>query len=446
VKESVKRKVTALLLIVAAAFMLVGNVLAADNETSETWQVAVGKETASTALDSMFPKVIYIHEGDKVVFTNGAKTTPHTVTFLGATTTPLSPQDPAHAIPTVASGASWDGKALLNSGIMLPAKSYDVAFTASGAYPYYCVLHPMMQGTVVVIPKGQPIPSKVEQAAAAKALESELVLQAQLLDGSQAAAFAANKDGSLTYKVAMGSGHSTLSHNKMNPEVLVVSAGDSVEWTNASPYEPHFVTFNKPADLNFFTERGEFNPKFMAPAGGKEFNGTGFTNSGIVPPGLNYSLKFTKTGTYTYECYLHAGSKMTGTVVVVAKNAVKLQVNGKAIADSAGAQWVNGDLNVSVTAFAKALGGKAVVDTKGKIIAITVGNGMKAEKAKKGYALTVLVNGKALQTAGYSVKGTAYASAEEIVRALSGSYSWNEQTKTFKVTIGAAAASTAHNH
>ncbi|TVX99854.1 plastocyanin/azurin family copper-binding protein [Cohnella terricola] len=418
----------ALVLTFAAALMLMSSVFGADAATPETWQVSVGKETAATSLDSMFPKVVYVHEGDKVVFTNGAIGTPHTVTFL-AGQSPLTPQDPTHAIPSAPSGGSWDGKALLNSGILGPKQSYEVTFTASGAYSYYCVLHPMMTGTVVVLPQGQPIPSKVEQAAAAKAQENDLLVQESMLQGPREAQYAINKDGSLTYKVDLGSQNSTFSHNRMSPETVIVSEGDSVSWTNLSPYEPHWVTFNKPADLNMLTEKGEFNPKLMPPSGGKEFNGTGFTNSGILLNAQSYNLKFTKAGTYTYECYLHSGSLMKATVIVVPKGAIKLVVNGKAVANSAGAQWNNEDLNVEVGSFTKSLGGKFAFD-------------------KKTNKYTITVNGKSAITTGYTLKGTVYVSAEKIVRGLGGTYTWNGATQSLTVTVGAqtAAASSSHTH
>lgn len=420
-----------LVLTIAAVLMMMSSVFGADAEKAETWQVSVGKETAATSLDSMFPKVVFVHEGDKVVFTNGAIGTPHTVTFL-AGQSPLTPQDPTHAIPSAPSGGSWDGKTLLNSGILAPKQSYEVTFTASGAYSYYCVLHPMMTGTVVVVPKGQPIPSKVEQAAAAKAEENDLLVQESLLQGHHEAQYASNKDSTLTYKVDLGSQNSAFSHNRMNPETVIVSEGDTISWTNLSPYEPHWVTFNKPADLNFFTEKGDFNPKFIPPAGGKEFNGKGFTNSGMLMSTQSYNLKFTKAGTYTYECYMHSGSKMKGTVIVVPKGAIKLVVNGKAVANSAGAQWKDGDLKVEIASFVKALGGKYAYDTKSKMYTITA-------------------NGKSVKTTGYTLKGTAYASAETIVRGLGGTYTWNGATQSLTVTVGApapapAAASMEHMH
>jgi plastocyanin len=412
-----KRTAASLLIMLAMVMVMVNFAFAADETASETWQVSVGKETASTSIDSMFPKVVYIHEGDKVVFANGAKFTPHTVTFL-AGNAPLSPQDPAHAVASVPSGSSWDGTTLLNSGILPPGVGkYEVTFTKSGAYAYYCVLHPMMTGTVVVIPKGQPIPSKVEQAAATKAQEQDILVQAEMMHGNMAPQYTKNTDGTLTYQVGMGTPNSSFSHNRMMPDLAVVAEGDSVQWTNSSPYEPHFVTFNKPKDLNFFTPAMDFNPVFMAPAGKKSFDGTGFTNSGMIMSSQSYTLKFTKAGTYAYECYLHSGSKMTGTVVVVPKNAVKLIVNGKVVTD-AKAQWKGTGVNVSAAAFAKALGGKAVAG--GKTVTVTAGKFKAVVNAAGGMA-----------------------SAEEIVRGMGGSYGWDQQTKTLTVNVGAVAATPA---
>jgi plastocyanin len=431
------KKVSLFVLIMAIVVAVAGSAFAAESADSQSWNVSAGKETDSTSLDSMFPKVLYIHEGDKVTFTNGAKFTPHTVTFL-AGQPPLSPLDPKSLAPTAANGVSYDGKTLLSSGLLEPTQSYDITFTASGVFNYYCVVHPMMTGTVVVLAKGLPLPSKAEQAAAVKAQEQELLVQLDALNGLSTSTYKANADGSLTYQVGMGSAHANMSHNRMIPNHVVVSEGDSVVWTNLSPYEPHFVTFNKPKDLNLFTEKG-LNPAFLAPSGGSTFNGTGFINSGMVMPGQTYSLKFTKAGSYAYECYLHSGSKMTGTVVVVPKNAVKLIINGKAVSGSAKAEWKNGTLNVSIKAFANALGATVTTNAKLKATVVNLGTGHKLpSKVMKTPGLIVLVNGKQLPTAGYSVKGTGYASVEQIVRALGGSYVWNEETHTFMVTVEAA--------
>lgn len=69
-----------------------------------------------------------------------------------------------------------------------------------------------------------------------------------------------------------------------NPEIVTISVGDSVEWTNNDSFD-HTVTSD-----------------------------TGAFNSGDIVPGGTFSLEFTTAGTYEYHCEIHPS--MTGTVVV----------------------------------------------------------------------------------------------------------------------------------
>lgn len=431
-------------------FSSVGNAFAEDKVTAQTWNVSVGKETADTSLDAMFPKVIYVNEGDTVNFTNGAKITPHTVTFLTGSP-PLSPQDPKSLIPTNPSGVQWDGKTLLNSGLFEPGQSYGITFTASGAYPYVCILHPLMTGTVVVIPKGQPIPSLVEQTASAKAQLDDLLAQVEALkQAKNDASHVRNSDGTFTYTLALGVGHHGFTTNQMLPETIYVSEGDSVEWLNDNHYEPHWVTFNKPADMTFFTSEG-VNPKLLAPAGGSKFDGSGFTNSGMLMPQQPYKLTFSKAGTYPYECTFHTGSKMTGTVVVAPKNTVKVLVNGKPLLYDAkqSSHLHNNHVYAAIKPFAAALGGN--VEWNGKLGAVIVQIGGKFKlpaKLTKVQGVVVVINGKQLLgyeniQAPHNHDGLGYAPLQEMVSLLGGSYSWDEATKTFSVTVQTGSAASA---
>jgi hypothetical protein len=78
-------------------------------------------------------------------------------------------------------------------------------------------------------------------------------------------------------------------------------------------------------------------------------------------------------------------------------------------------------LNVSVVSYAKALGAKSSVDSKTKNATITLSSGQKA----------------VLKSA------SGFVPAEATVRALGGSYSWNEKTTTFTVTTTANASTAA---
>ncbi len=111
---------------------------------------------------------------------------------------------------------------------------------------------------------------------------------------------------------------------RFTPENLTIHANDQVEWTHLNPMEIHTVTFpeagNEPPE--FLLPNLTVNPVAATPAGGSIHNGTGFYNSGILNPGDNYTLTFTKPGTYDYVCVVHDNMNMVGEVVVLPQGGV----------------------------------------------------------------------------------------------------------------------------
>jgi plastocyanin len=116
------------------------------------------------------------------------------------------------------------------------------------------------------------------------------------------------------------------------PKHLTVKVGDTVEWIGGF----HTITFG-PDAMRTALEKAlfipipgaaggpgklMFNPKIAFPSGGSTYDGTGFVNSGVlalnVPQGSkappSFKLKFTKAGTYEYDCLIHPG--MDGTITV----------------------------------------------------------------------------------------------------------------------------------
>ncbi len=113
------------------------------------------------------------------------------------------------------------------------------------------------------------------------------------------------------------------------PAAIHIHVGDTIMWKLKSP-EIHTVTFLAGAAVPVFTvpvpggQPGEmmFNPQAAFPAAPKDsqYDGSSFTNSGIMGPdqgqAQQFSLTFTKAGTYQYTCIVHSEEKMMGTVVV----------------------------------------------------------------------------------------------------------------------------------
>jgi plastocyanin len=108
-------------------------------------------------------------------------------------------------------------------------------------------------------------------------------------------------------KIRAGAGEQGYAVNQFLPGTTYVNTGDTVTWS-WTWIEPHTVTFGEP----------QGDPTTPADSLSAEYDGTGVVNSGLLDPGptgeTNFSIKFTKAGTYDYYCAIHPG--MTGEVVV----------------------------------------------------------------------------------------------------------------------------------
>ncbi len=87
--------------------------------------------------------------GSTIQWTNLSNNAPHTVTFgpVGQPFPTLNPFSPPSG------GNTYDGSAMVNSGVLFPGKSFSLTFTKAGTYTYHCIFHDdteNMIGTVVV--------------------------------------------------------------------------------------------------------------------------------------------------------------------------------------------------------------------------------------------------------------------------------------------------------
>ncbi|WP_308637167.1 plastocyanin/azurin family copper-binding protein [Paenibacillus silvisoli] len=408
-----KIRIIILALILAATMGMTG-VNAADNAAApQSWDVSVGlKMSADTEMFSMQPGVTYIHEGDTVTFTNKDMLAPHTVTFLAGgppLTDPNRPADP--------SGSQWDGTKPLDSGQMMPGMTYVVTFTKSGAYPFYCQIHPSMKGTIVVVPKGQLIPTKVEQIAAQKEhLDEAMHLAHTLREHANEPHYTVDGKGAITYQVSASISTHELMVNAFLPGELYINAGDSVEWTNTA-MEVHLATINVPKDMEVLTAEG-FNPAIIAQTKNTQFDGKGMITSGFLgmmePADLihpSFRVTFTKPGTYTVTDPLW---NFSGTIVVAPKGAAKLVVNGKAVVTDTVKK--NGHVFAPLKDAAKALNVKYAVNSK-KVV--TLG----------GKKLTTTA-----ETASFVKNGTTYVALDAVAQLLGKPFGWDAKALTFTIT------------
>lgn len=311
--------------LVALAVALLGalpSVTARADQPGRNWQVLAGGGTADSAVVNMafYPSTITIDVGDSVTWTFEGDA--HTVTFLSGAPQP-SPLDPSAGAP--AGGATYDGTGIVSSGIVPPIpghNTYTLAFTKAGTFRYVCLLHPGMAGTVIVQPAGTPYPMTQAQYDEASAIASQQSLAAGVAAMNAATTTSSkNPNGSTNYHIDTGTSAGRASVMRFLPNTLTISVGDSVTWTNPDMMDPHTVTFAPDGKYPEFPSLAAFTP-----AGGSTYDGSTFTNSGlIVPMGspalpgttTSYTLTFTKPGVYTYHCLLHDSLGMIGKIRVV---------------------------------------------------------------------------------------------------------------------------------
>jgi plastocyanin len=306
------------LLLAAMPALLASNAHAASTTKAKTWNVMVGAESRSGAVQTMGygPKKIWINAGDTVHWVSNSME-PHTVSFVDAEH-PAVPFDLAityMSAPTSKHTISAPGQ-FRSSGIMAPAPdavfpdavtSYDLKFLKPGRYRYLCYLHGKAMSAVVVVRKADtPYPhtqadynAMATQASNAD-IEHGLNLWADALGASD------------SHHVFVGAADMRAMVNRFIPGSIVVKVGDSVTFDmvrNAFPV-PHTITFGPPPA----------NP--FAPTGDPtNFQGGALSSGVILPPGFgpppsSFTVKFTKAGTYPFVCLLHAGMGMVGQVVV----------------------------------------------------------------------------------------------------------------------------------
>jgi len=85
------------------------------------------------------------------------------------------------------------------------------------------------------------------------------------------------------------------------PDTVYVSAGETVEWKNASLLV-HTVTDD--------TAKATLEGSALLPDGAKAFD------SALLQPDQTFEHTFSVAGTYRYFCIPHEGAKMIGTVIV----------------------------------------------------------------------------------------------------------------------------------
>jgi plastocyanin len=339
------------------------------------WQASVGAQNQDAAKQAMafLPNELWIYAGDSIAWTSKAGEG-HTVTFLkqdltGASTAGTSRPangttgltgcagDTQGGTPVTSSGLSFDGTACVNSGPMCdtslqqtpePGKctsgtTYTVTFPTPGNFRFVCLIHQDMNGRVHVLPSGALPYIQADYDDIAADERRDLINDT---DGVRARNDSGRSSGPKVIMagelVATGGGKQYLAIMRFLPESIVVHVGQTVEWTNVHPTEPHTITFGvEPAapvtqlDVTLDADGARHGtiPNSLAAPSPTCTVGTpcpNTFNSALIGAAIQDQtgqpqptsvtrarVTFTSPGTYDYFCILHDELGMKGEVVVL---------------------------------------------------------------------------------------------------------------------------------
>jgi plastocyanin len=281
-----------------------------------TFKAQAGGGEGGVSINLYYPRQIMVHQGDTVEWANPYEE-PHTVSFgaLAAGADPAEPHDAANA-------ATFDGTKGFNSGFIVKGGKFSVTFKSLGSYTFFCAIHPGMEVDVFVLGPGATIPAQNDASSKATqdAVAAAIAVGTKQIADLKVPAPVKNADGTSNRSVVTLPGlpyqgsRVGVAVMKFFPQRLEIGVGDKVTWT-ADSFVPHTVTFippsGPPTAINPFAD-------VIPPT---VFDGSQYQNAifGGVPAFSQktaFSMTFTKPGTYSYVCLLHADQGMAGVIVV----------------------------------------------------------------------------------------------------------------------------------
>jgi len=342
----------------------------------QTWHAKVGAETPGMGRQALafLPNEIWIHAGDSVTW-NFNSDEIHTVSFLV-----VGQIFPSFAVgcPGFSVGAaSFDGMTCVTTPPSVKGNpTFTVSFPTAGNYRLQCLVHNTMNGTIHVLDPSIALPH--DQAFYDKEAQSEerdlltdndhaassdmnrmagmthsgdmvsvrvLAATNRLSGGSQKLYASSRANRSAIAHVTAGVGEivsttggvQTSSLVRFIKGKIVVHVGDTVEWDNNDPEEPHTMTFG-PVPDNIFVPSpnvtvdpdGGLHAVLSSPSDAAHSGfilqplpdqpGTPVNSSPNNAIALNptiFRVTFIGPGTFNYICVLHDNLGMDGQVVVL---------------------------------------------------------------------------------------------------------------------------------
>jgi plastocyanin len=306
--------------------------LAPSVQAASTLNVGIGVGAGGVAGNVYVPGDVTILVGDSVKWTTESDE-PHSVTFGTGPAGVPPPNWPAAGFtgtnpPPPGVGAltgTYAGTGFLNTELLWKGSSATVTFTAAGAFPFICQIHPGMAGTVNAVATGTTT-TQAEADAKATLTRTAILGAVAGVEAAQTAQVSetTRSDGTSLWNIFTnsqqdpapqpGGGTGFLELMRFVPPSLDIEAGDTVKWTALGVHTVTFpATGQDPATINPFTAPATTNAVY---------DGTSLYNSALLAAGpgvpTTFSLTFPDAGTFNYVCALHLFLGQTGTIVVSA--------------------------------------------------------------------------------------------------------------------------------
>ena len=350
-----------------------------------TWQANMGAQShdMGTQANAFLPNELWINAGDSIKWTSHADAI-HTVSFLkqvaglpfnifttgastGGTSRPsfigpfgpfLPPAgcagDAQGGTAVTPSGSSFNGSACVNSGPFAEDATtpfYTVTFPAPGNFKLVCLVHRDMTGVVHVLASGAPLPHEQafydnQAADEARDLITDNDHEGEWGDHDRGESPMNAVTAGIGEVVATGGGKQYRAVLRFLRARIRVHVGDTVEWTNLDPAEPHTVTFGDepggPADPSHCpSSSSPFPPPPFGPPCSVDADAAVHATISTVPgtPGARvhsgfiaaalqdqdlqtalgvqrFRVTFNQAGTFHYICAIHDQLGMVGDVIV----------------------------------------------------------------------------------------------------------------------------------
>jgi plastocyanin len=166
-----------------------------------------------------------------------------------------------------------------DSGILAGGAMFDQMFAEPGSYPYFCLIHPEMRGTIMVSAPADALPDQAAPSVGSGPADTNGEPDATTSSDALAGPSGAGADPATATDASV-----SIVDRTFQPDAVEAAAGDTITWSN-DDIEGHTVS----------AVDGSFD-------------------SGVMTIGDGFAMTFDAPGMYDYFCAIHP--EMAGAVIV----------------------------------------------------------------------------------------------------------------------------------